>query len=1148
MHQIHKYCFFLLLCLITPHYLEASSNCTPWIAKVVSIQGKVDTRQTESTYWNTLLQDDTICLGDKVRTSKHSRATLLLSNNTFINLNQNTTLNFPAPLANTSSWFINLLEGTAFFRSRQQQQLNIQTPFINAVHEGTEFLVTVSKQQATISVFDGQVSASNKLGKVSIKKGFKGVANNNAPPRLQTLKVNLEDAVQWTLYYPPIIDIQDHQSTFQPALNAYQQGNIQQAIALLDSTTEKPTNTSYLSLKSSLLLSIGRVDEASTLLDSLLKLESKNSTAFALQSIIAITKNQKDKALLLAQQAVTLNPQSAVAHIALSYAHQAHFDIASAQSSVETAVNLSPKNSLAWARLAELQLSSADHRNALKSATKALHLNPVLSQPHTIQGFSYLSQTKIPKAITAFSNAITLNSANPLARLGLGLAKIRKGDIKAGTHDIETAASLSPDNAIIRCYLGKAYYELKNENYATTELTIAKELDPKDPTPWFYDAIIKQSTNRPVKALHDMQKAIELNNNRGVYRSKLLLDEDAAARSANITRIYQTLDLERVALKHAWTSLNQDYTNSSSHRHLSDSLLGKPRHRIARASELLQAQLFQAINTVPVQPQLTSENISILNSTGPGSLSSNEYDPLFTTNGAHILLNGAYGSNNTLTDSAIITGVYNNLSLSMGQFHYQTDGFRVNDDYKQNVYNAFAQLAINSDLNLQLEFKREDVSAGDVPTRFDEVHQQNLRQATDQDTTRFGLHYKINAEQDFIFSSIYTHFKEQQNNSNSTFTSSSGFTGTLETTTTIKENNTFDEQGYQLEAQHLFHPASVDIISGVGFLNLDAKIPNTTQTYTTGEFFSNVFFIPSGPTNPTSSTSVTNRDSETNYFNGYIYTTIELNKEVITSLGLSFDSYNDGLYDTNQFNPKIGLTWTPLNKLTLRAAAFRNLKRPLAARQTIEPTQVAGFNQFFDDNDGSSAWRYGFGIDYQPFKNIFLGGEISWRKTRQPVISSNVANLKNRDESSHLAYLYWTINQWLAFSSEYKFDEFRREKIAQSASLGSFVTELSSHKVPLSINIHHASGLFSNFSTTYINQNISFVNGNSINQSSNQFWLFESSIGFRFPKKLGSISFEVNNIFDNNNFQYHSTFDASGAQLTDFVPEREIFVKLNIAY
>ena len=55
--------------------------------------------------------------------------------------------------------------------------------------------------------------------------------------------------------------------------------------------------------------------------------------------------------------------------------------------------------------------------------------------------------------------------------------------------------------------------------------------------------------------------------------------------------------------------------------------------------------------------------------------------------------------------------------------------------------------------------------------------------------------------------------------------------------------------------------------------------------------------------------------------------------------------------------------WTPLAGHDVRAAVFRTLKRELISNQTIEPTQVAGFNQFFDDVNGTDAWRYGVGID-----------------------------------------------------------------------------------------------------------------------------------------------------------------------------------------
>ena len=77
--------------------------------------------------------------------------------------------------------------------------------------------------------------------------------------------------------------------------------------------------------------------------------------------------------------------------------------------------------------------------------------------------------------------------------MGLGLAKIRDGDLDAGGRDIEIAASLDPNNSLIRSYLGKTYYEEKKTKLDGPEYKIAKELDPKDPTPYFYDAIRLQT-------------------------------------------------------------------------------------------------------------------------------------------------------------------------------------------------------------------------------------------------------------------------------------------------------------------------------------------------------------------------------------------------------------------------------------------------------------------------------------------------------------------------------------------------------------------------------------------------------------------------------------------------------------------------------
>jgi tetratricopeptide (TPR) repeat protein len=1163
MYQKTKYYSFFIF-LTIPHYFEAAPLCTQPVAKVVSVQGKVDKQYSGSSEWRIVQADDIFCPGDKIRTEKRSRATLILSNESLVTLDQSTTLIFSEPEENTSTWLLNLIDGSTFFRSRQPQRLNIQTPFINAVHEGTEFLVTVDDQQTRISVFDGQVTAENKAGRILIKKGFSGIAQKNQPPRLQALTITPQDAVQWTLYYPPIIDSQHQKSSiFTPslksALDTYQKGDIYQALARLDEVPVPYQDSEYLTLKASLLLTVGRVDEAQPHIDRVLQLEPGNSHAFALQSIIAVTKNKQQTALDLAQKAVSLNPQSSVAKVALSYALQSLFNIEEALIATQQATQLAPDNALAWARLSELQLSMGDHDGALISAQKAQNLNPKLARTQTILGFADLAQVNIDAAKKAFEQAIIFDSSDPLARLGLGLAKIRKGALEEGTRDLETAVNLDPDNAVIRSYLGKAYYELRNKDYAGIELNIAKEMDPKDPTPWFYDAILKQTTNRPVEALHDMQKAIELNDNRAVYRSSLLLDKDAAARTANLARIYNDLGFGRVALKQAWNALGYDSTNPSAHRFLSDAYIGQPRYRIARASELLQAQLLQPINVTPVQPQLTSENIGILNSTGPGSLSVNEYDPLYNANGAHVVLNGAYGSNNTKTDNAIVSGVYDKLSMSLGQFHYQTDGFRQNDDYQQDIYDAFAQYAVTPDLNIQFELKSEDVRAGDVPFRLNGFHQENLRQTIEHDTARIGGHYKINPEQDFIASFFYTTRNDNIGNQFPPFIDpEDNINSFIETITTGTKNN-----GHQTELQYLFHSSSFEITAGFGYLNLRNKV------FSNDEFN---FFVPP----PLLVNDITEQQYETHHFNGYVYSKQHLLSGLTTTLGISFDSLNndfinfdsfekfsDGrlniplgqhapeLIDRQQFNPKFGVIWNVFKNLTFRGAAFRTLKRQLAANQTIEPTQVAGFNQFFDDNNGTTAWRYAFGLDYNPINTLFMGGEVGWRDTKQPFTSEGILTQQKRNDSLHLAYLYWTPIEWMSFRTEYSFEKISRAFVEGTGN-SNFPQSVGTHQVPISFNFFHPNGLFANISGTYVNQHVATVTDFGdpafpLKRKSEDFWTFDTSAGFRFPKRIGTISFAVRNLF-NNKFNYQSNFDASGPQISPFVPERQLFVKLSLFY
>jgi predicted Zn-dependent protease len=1149
-------CFMVLfapICLAETDATETGCNLEK-AAKLVSLQGTLFYDATTKGQWQDAKLEQSLCEGSRIRVEANSRASLLLPNGITLRLAEGTVLTLNGIDPSKATW-LDLLKGFVHFISRTPKQLQITTPIANAGPEGTEFAIRADDASAELWVYEGAVRFFNSYGDIHLKAGDAGQTLLGQAPRAQ-IDLKPADAVSWALYYPALLAHSQPDSPLSPALQAaiqnYRQGRVDLALAALEQMPQAEQSAVFLKTRAAIRLSAGQSQLAMQDLQVLRSSNANDADAMALESILALTQNRKAEALNLAERAVAANSESAIAYSALSYSQQAGFELEKALATAQRASQLAPNDAMTWARLSELQLALGLRRESAESAAKAFALDPNLERTQTIQGFSQLFRVDTAQALQHFESAVQLDSTAPLPRLGLGLAKIRSGDLEAGRRDLEIAAILDPNNSLLRSYLGKAYYEEKRPILAGDQFNLAKQHDPHDPTPYFYDALRKQSLNRPIEALRDMQQSIELNENRGVYRSKLLLDEDAAARTANLARIYNDLGFGRVALSEAWKSLSHDATDPSAHRLFSDAYGGLPRNRVARASELLQAQLLQPINITPVQPQLTGENIGILNNTGPGNLSTNEYDALYTGNGAHVVLNGAYGSRNTKTNSAIVSGVYNNLSMSLGQFHYHTDGFRQNDDYQQNIYDAFAQYAFTPDFSMQVELKSENVRAGDLPTRLNGYHDTDLRHTIKQDTARIGSHYKINPEQDFIASFFYTNRRDSISN-NSLFLDD--FDPSFDNMDILALGN--KNQGYQSEIQYLYHPGFFELIAGLGHLELE-----------NAERFNNTNVLTNVEPDPIVNRSKT--ISQTHHFNSYVYTKQHLPANITTTLGLSFEYLDNELLNFNagtffadgsselstqnptlvkrqQLNPKFGITWSPVDNLTFRGAIFKTLTRRLAANQTIEPTQIAGFNQFFDDNNHARAWRYGVGVDYKPTKNVFMGGELSWRDSRQPF--GNPGAPLDRNELSHLAYVYWMAAEWLALRSEYRFDKQNRAFIVGNGD-DSFPQSIATHHVTLSASFFHPSGLFTRLTGTYLNQHVANVtdfDDNPLSFRREGFWTFDTALGYRFPKRLGTINFEVTNLF-NSKFNYQSNFDSSGPQMSPFIPERQLFVKLSLFY
>ena len=497
-----------IIILLIPPMVEAQERCKSWSARVVSVQGTVMAKKADGKEWAPTKLHDTFCPGDMIMLQSNSRAALILPNEATIRLDENTTLTF-VTAEETAVSFIDILRGAVHFFSRIKRSLKVDTPFVNAAVEGTEFFVRVEKTQTFISIFEGQVAASNDSGSIILAKGESAIARPGRAP-LKRVVAHPREAVQWTLYYPPIIDFrasefsgqEPWQKTMRKSLGYYWQGKPANALDTLRTAPAGIDDPRFYVYRAALLLTVGRVKEAETDVRDALANNPKDSRAIALKSVIALANNDNEEAYKLASQAVEAsNKKSSTAWVALAYAQQANFDLRGALSSIQTAVKLDSKNALAQATLAEIWLALGYLDRALLAAQEASKLNPDLARTQTVLGFAFLTQIDINDSKNAFLRAITLDQADPLPRLGLGLALIRGGDLNGGRQQIEMAASLDPISSLIRSYLGKAFYEEKRDRLASNQFTAAKELDPKDPTPWFYDAILKQTTNRPVEAL-----------------------------------------------------------------------------------------------------------------------------------------------------------------------------------------------------------------------------------------------------------------------------------------------------------------------------------------------------------------------------------------------------------------------------------------------------------------------------------------------------------------------------------------------------------------------------------------------------------------------------------------------------------------------
>ena len=204
--------------------------------------------------------------------------------------------------------------------------------------------------------------------------------------------------MQWALYYPPLAV-----TPVAPDQPCDQGAESDRAACLVNRAEQR--------------LRVGRADDATADLDAAAALESGNGDARALLSVIALTKNDRERAQTLAREATELAPGSPRAWLARSYAQQAALDLEVALASARRAAGLAGGNALVRARVAELLLALGRTTEAQHEAQEAVAADPRAARAHVMLGFVQLARIDVSGARESLNRGVELDHADPLARL-----------------------------------------------------------------------------------------------------------------------------------------------------------------------------------------------------------------------------------------------------------------------------------------------------------------------------------------------------------------------------------------------------------------------------------------------------------------------------------------------------------------------------------------------------------------------------------------------------------------------------------------------------------------------------------------------------------------------------------------------------------
>jgi tetratricopeptide (TPR) repeat protein len=1129
---------------------EPAAPASPTSVFILELAGEAEVLRAGQQLWAAAATNLTLNPGDRFRTKANSRATLRLSDRSQIRVGELSEFQALAPAAPGASPAHKLWRGLLYFFHRDKPgTFRFDTPGASAAVRGTEFVLAVNDAGRTLlTLLDGEVLLSNNAGQAELRTGQQGAAEpGRAPTATALLSAQLLDSVQWGLYYPGVLHLPElglseaESAALRDSLAAWREGDLLEALRRYPES-RAPNSDAERVYRAGLLLAVGQVEPARQLLETPGH-SAQLDFAEALRRLIA--------SVLGREVSTSATPDTASALLAESYVHQSRSDIRPALNAARNAVRRAPDFAFGWARVAELEFGFGRISKAEAAVNKALALAPRHAQALALKGFLAAARHDTAAAIGWFDRAIALDGALGNAWLGRGLCKIRRGQTAAGLDDLQTAATLEPQRALLRSYLGKAYEQTRDTSLATRELELAVRLDENDPTPWLYRALLERGRNRINPAVADLERSLALNDRRGVYRSRLLLDQDRAVRSSSLAGVYQSAGLGDASLREAARAVSDDYANPSAHLFLSESYnaLRDPtrfnlRHETVWFNERLLASLLGPVGSVPLSQHLSQQ----------------EYSRLFERDRFGLASATEYRSDGQRRQQASQFGVSGPFSYALDLDYQHNDGVRPNNELDRIEWYSTLKYQFTPQDSALLLVKYQDYHSGDnfqtyaVPdpscsncfsgrvSFFRGARRFFSYDETQSPLVVAGWHHQWAPGVHSLL--LGGRLQNDQRFSDRSVPEPIVFRDAALAVTSLGSDN-FDVRHrseleiYTGELNQIFQTERHTLVLGG---RAQAGEFQTRSRLTYAGTNAGLFLTPAADTR-----------ANDGFFRGsaYAYYTLELPTRLRLTGGVAYDALrypanfrappvSDGEQTHHQISPKAALVWNPFAPVTLRGIYARSLGgASLDESFRLEPTQLAGFPQSFrtiisESLAGSVAGAeyetLGGGLDLKLPAHTYAGAQIERLTSRvrqtigtfdyidfnPPIVAGSTRQHLDYEERGVSAYVSKLFGDEWSAGAQYRFtwsDLTQRLPEISAAQPGARrIDRAELHNVNLFLLYNHASGFFARAEAqVYWQHNAadSALLGESESLQQVNLWA-----GWRCPRQRGEVAFGVLNLND----------------------------------